>query len=515
MNDATIVIGAGAGGLAAAIALASENRPVIVLDRAQQVGGKMRNVDVDQASIPAGPTVLTMRWAFDELLAKAGLRLDDLVTVTPSKVLARHVWTDGSTLDLYDDVERTVDAIASFASAHDAQAYRDFVAEAKRIHDILLDTHMRAQRPSFVGLMARIGPRRFPDMLALRPYTSLWSALRQRFKDKRLVQLLGRYATYTGSSPYTIPATLMLVSHVEREGVWRIEGGMAALAHALREAAERLGVRFQFGAEAKRIETQQGRAVSVHLADGTRIPATSVVANVDASAVAEMLPEAGLRQVRPEARSHSAVTYCARARTDFPLAHHTVFFSDDYEREFAELAAGKVPNEPTTYICAPDRDDAGRMLGSDVHTERMLMLVNAPPNGDVQDHAGEADRCRQRMTRLLERCGMRAEWSASTTTTPTDFATMFPHTGGALYGRINDGPFAGFQRPGAATRIPNLVLAGGSCHPGPGVPMSAISGMLAAERLMAVRASTPQWHPVTTFGGTSTASATMGSTPSR
>ena len=110
---------------------------------------------------------------------------------------------------------------------------------------------------------------------------------------------------------------------------------------------------------------------------------------------------------------------------------------------------------------------------------------------------------------------MDAEWRASRATTPNEFAAMFPRTGGALYGRINDGPFAGFRRPGARTRVPNLVLAGGSCHPGPGVPMATVSGMLAAERLMAARASTPRWRPGAIFGGTSTASATTAPTPSR
>ena len=512
-GEDTIVVGAGAGGLAAAISLAANGRSVTVLDRAERPGGKMRNIDVDGAPVPAGPTVLTMRWAFDALLEPIGLQLEDLVTVRRSDVLARHAWTDGSRLDLHEDLDRTIDAIHEFAGPKDAKAYRGFVAEARRIHDILLDTHMRAQRPSFLGLMRRIGPRRFPDMMALRPYTSLWRALDQRFSDPRLVQMLGRYATYTGSSPYTIPATLMLVSHVEREGVWRIEGGMGALADALRGVAERLGVRFEFGSHVERIGVEGGQANRVDTATAS-YSAANVVLNVDASAATELVPEARVRRVKPAKRSHSAITYCTRAETDFPLAHHTVFFSSDYKREFEELSRGRVPNEPTTYICAPDRDDGGRWE-RDVPTggERMLLLVNAPANGDTTDHAEEGERCRHRMTALLERCGMRAEWTASETTTPTDFAELFPTTGGALYGRINDGPFAGFERPGAATHLPNLTLAGGSCHPGPGVPMSTISGMLAAERLMAVPASTQRSRPAATFGGTSTASAMMDATP--
>lgn len=513
-RDRVVVVGAGSGGLSAAIALAIEGRPVTVVEAGPGPGGKMRDIDVDGTPVPAGPTVLTMRWAFDELLAPLGLALEDIVAIEPSEVLARHAWTDGSALDLMADEDDSAERIAAFASRRDAEGFRAFCRESRRIHDILLDTHMRAQRPSFAGLMGRIGPRRFPDMMALRPYSSLWKALSQHFRDPRLRQLFGRYATYTGSSPHAIPATLMLIAHVERAGVWRVAGGMAALARALEGVASRLGVELRYGEPIERIEVEGGRATGVRLKGGGRIAAAGIVANADAGAMADLAPEAGVPRVPRAKRSYSALTVCARARTRFPLAHHTVFFSDDYRAEFDELARGEVPDDPTTYICASARDDAGRGVGPDA-AEPMLMLVNAPANGDARDYHGEVETCRQRMTSLLRRCGMELEWEAWEATTPTDFAARFPATGGALYGRTTDGPFAGFRRPGATTSVPNLTLAGGSCHPGPGVPMSAISGRLAAERLTAALASTSMSRPAAISGGTATASATTGATPSR
>lgn len=530
MSEApTVVVGAGAGGIASAIALAAAGREVLVLDRAPRAGGKMRDVDVDGTPVPGGPTVMTMRWAFDDLLAPAGLSLEDVASVHPSRTLARHAWTDGSRLDLMADTDEAADAIGEFAGAREAAGFRSFTAEARRIHDILMPTHMRAQRPSFAGLMARIGPRRFGDMLALRPYSSLHNALCGHFRDPRLLQLFGRYSTYTGSSPYAIPATLMLVAHAEREGVWRVEGGMAGLARALVGVAERLGARFRYDAHVERVESENGRARAVRLSGGERIAASGVVLNCDANAANAIAPEAGVRAVRPPKRSYSAITTCALAETDFPLAHHTVFFSDDYASEFGQLGAGRVPDGPTTYICAPDRDDAGARVGAGL--ERMLMLVNAPANGDTHDHEGDVERCRTRMMRLLEACGMDCEIVSERTTTPTGFAALHPGTGGALYGRTTDGPFAGFRRPGARTRLANVVLAGGSCHPGPGVPMATVSGQLAAETLlgterlgakqlgarlpMAAPASTAPSHRAATSGGTSTGSRTTAPMPSR
>ena len=468
---------------------------------------------VGSAAIPSGPTVLTMKWAFDRLLEPTDLALGDLVKLHRCDVLARHAWPDGSRLDLMADLDEAADAIGRFAGPGDARGFRAFSEEASRIHDILLEPHMRAQRPSFVGLMGRIGARRLPDMMALRPYTSLWRALGQRFRDPRLRQLFGRYATYTGSSPYSIPATLMLVAHVEREGVWRIEGGMSALAAALRGLAERLGVDFRTGQDAAGVVSENGRAVAVTTGDGDLHPASAVVLNVDPSSAARLSPESGVRAIPPSSRSLSAVTWCAKVRTSFPFAHHTVFFSDDYEREFRELRAGRVPDDPTTYACAPDRDDAGGRL-NDAADERLLLLVNAPPNGDTRDHDPEAERCRDRMTALLRRCGAEIEWVQARARTPTGFAALYPESGGALYGRTNDGPFAGFKRPGARTAVPNLTMAGGGCHPGPGVPMSTVSGMLAAEHLMAALASTRLSRPAAISGGISTGSATTAAMPS-
>ena len=501
----SVVVGAGAGGLAAALSLAARGDDVLVLEAGDRAGGKMRDVTVGDVRVPGGPTVLTMKWAFDRLLAPFGHGLEDVVDIAPSRVLARHAWSDGSRLDLMADLDEAAQAIGAFAGHREAEGFRRFTAEARRIHNILLEPHMRAQRPSFTGLMRRIGARRFPDMLALRPYSSLWKALGQHFHDPRLRQLFGRYSTYTGSSPFSIPATLMLVAHVEREGVWRVDGGMSGLAGALRRVAENAGVEFRFGAKVRTVEVVGGEARAAVLDSGERIEGSRFVMNVDAAAVSSMVPDAGVPSVPSRARSYSALTWCAKARTDFDLAHHTVFFSDDYKREFDELASGAVPSDPTTYICAPDRDDAGGRQSTGA--ERLLMLVNAPANGDTHDHAKGTEQCRERMERLLERCGMELTVEAIEATTPTQFARLFPQTGGALYGRINDGPFAGFRRPGAMTKLPNLVLAGGSCHPGPGVPMATVSGMLAAEQLMAARASTRRFRPAGISGGISTGSA--------
>ena len=198
----------------------------------------------------------------------------------------------------------------------------------------------------------------------------------------------------------------------------------------------------------------------------------------------------------------------------FALSRHNVFFSRDYQAEFTDLSdRRRLPREPTVYVCAQDRGEHGRMPDG---PERLLCLVNAPASGDTAAGLSESeiDSCETQAFQLLARCGLHVDRTsaASVRTTPQDFATLFPATGGALYGRAVHGPMATFQRPGSRTAIPGLFLAGGSTHPGAGVPMAALSGRLAAAAAIATGASTSRSHSAATNGGISTRSATTAPT---
>ncbi len=531
-QDPVVIIGAGVGGLAASLALSTRGVPVTVIESRAETGGKVRQLQVGGAAIDSGPTVFTLRGVFDALFETAGTDLASEVQLTRAETLARHAWPDGSGLDLFADGARSAAAIGDFAGAAEARRYQAFCDSAALTYRSLERSFLRAQRPSPLSLTARILGEWPGGLRHIHPFTSLWGALRGHFQDPRLQQLFGRYATYCGSSPFLAPATLSLIAHVEQSGVWTLTGGMGALTAAMQRVAEARGVTFMLGETVTGLGLERGRVSHVTTASGARIPCRAAICNGDPAALrAGLLGDTGRRAVAARAprRSLSAITWSALGTAGgLPLSHHNVFFSSDYRREFEQiLRHQRPPDEPTIYICAMDRaaqdraaregaaqDRAAREGASPGTPERLLCLINAPANGDRHPYPEEEiAACSQRVQQQLARCGLELKLSPAHTriTTPADFARLFPATGGALYGSPSHGWRGSFTRPGARSRIPGLYLAGGGVHPGPGVPMTAISGCLAAEQLLRDLTSRSRSSTVATAGGTSMPAATTAS----
>ena len=447
---------------------------VTVIEKAEAPGGKMREAMVGGRGIDIGPTVLTMKWVFEDLFARVGADFDAEVPCEGLSVLARHAWRDGSQFDLFVDEQASIEAVAAFSGAAEAARFAQFLSEARRIFETLRDSFLRAPAPSIARMLGAAGPLR---LLGIDPFTTYWPALGRYFHDPRLRQLFARYATYCGSSPFEAPATLMLIAHVEKAGVWAPREGMAGLARAAARLAENKGVTLRFNEPVAEVCIAQGRAAGVVLASGERLPSDAVVVNADISALARGFfgRAASTAASRPRLRSQSAVTFAMSATASgFTLDRHNVFFSSDYKAEFdAVFSRGEVPAQPTTYVWAPPAPREG--------LRPLFCLVNAPAGAPVP---AAADRVRETMLGHLRACGLTLDVASAQAMTPADFARDYPGTDGAIYGAPSHGWRATFERRGVRTRLPGLYLAGGSVHPGPGVPMAALSGMAAATCLM-------------------------------
>lgn len=272
-----VVIGAGIGGLVAALQLAQRDLQVTLVEAMDAPGGKMRQPLVDGAPIDSGPTVFTMRWIFEQIYESAGRRLDEELTLTSLPVLARHAWNARERMDLFADPNASREAIAHFAGPSEAARFMQFCRQAREVYDTLEGPFIRSQSPTLVSMAGDLGMKGLAVLASLGPMSNLWDSLGQHFHDSRLRQLFARYATYCGSSPWQSPATLMLVTQVELDGVWSVQGGMHALAQSLASLAQQRGVEIRYRSPCSEIEREGDSVSGVRLANGERIAADSVV----------------------------------------------------------------------------------------------------------------------------------------------------------------------------------------------------------------------------------------------
>ncbi|MDO9527395.1 MAG: FAD-dependent oxidoreductase, partial [Gemmobacter sp.] len=374
-----VVIGAGIGGLSAAIRLAAAGQEVTLIETQLYPGGKMRCLPSAAGPIDAGPTVLTLRTVFDDLFALVGERMDDHLTLRPHPMLARHWWPDGSRLDLFANADQSAEAIADFAGPRAAAEFRRFHRQTEDLFAAFDHPMLRSARPNLPGLVLNTlcAPSIWP---ALQPGRSLARHLAATFTDPRLRQLFGRYATYVGGVPDLSPAVLALIWQAEAKGVWSVQGGMHLLAQALANLARRAGVSVSYGVSARKILKTAGRVSEVALSDGRSIKCDAVVFNGDPAALLAGLmgngPQLALAPVAAHPRSLSAWVWSfAAIPSPIDLAHHNVFFGADPTLEFGAIAQGKMPTEATLYVCAQDRTDAPLAPDS---LERFEIIMNGP-----------------------------------------------------------------------------------------------------------------------------------------
>ncbi len=507
-----IIVGAGIGGLAAALRLSHAGCAVTVLDMHDAPGGKMRTLPSAAGPVDAGPTVLTMRPVFEALFADCGLALNEHLTLEPLDVIARHYWDDGTCFDLMADRAATVENVTSVFGGSAAKQYSRFADRAARLFEAFDAPMMQTQAPRQADLTARVlrQPRLIADMA---PWRTMARDLAASFREPRLAQLFGRYATYVGGSPYASPAIMSLISDAEAQGVWTVKGGMHRLAQVLQEQATATGAQFIFNTEVTRI-VKQGGAVTAVEAGHDRFDADVVLFNGDPRALQIGALGQGVQDAAPEVattpRSLSAYVQAFAAQPSGPaLAHHTVFFGKLADTEFNTLASDRMPDDPTLYVCAQDHGTAAADA-----LQRFEIIMNAPPVLRAPEE--EKPRCQTLMFNRLKAFGLRFTPTPGpeTLTIPAGFEALCPHSMGSLYGRSPHGMMAAFKRPTVRTAIRGLYLTGGGVHPGAGVPMATLSARHAAAAIMRDQTLTSTSRPTVMHGGMSTGLATAGKKPS-
>jgi diapolycopene oxygenase len=507
------IIGGGLGGLAAACTLAARGYRVVLLERNAWLGGKAAVLEEGGYRFDMGPTILILPSVLRRLFAEAGEKLEDHLDLIRLDPQWRCIFPGGEVLDLHPEVDAMSAALEAFAPRTDsADGYRRFLELSRRQTDI-------SQRFFFwrsIGspwdmfdAKSVFQPSLLQALMHLRFGRSVAATVRSYTGDPRVAQMLDHFTKYVGSAPDQSPAVLCGIAHMQTdEGVWYPCGGTAAVPRALEALAKRLGVELRCRVGVRRILTNaDGRVCGLETEEGQRLGAAAVVANSDTVRTHRDLLDGPPRR-RFEKRRHyepacsGVVLYLGLDRRYEHLAHHNFVFSRDPSKEFdAIYRQGELAPDPTCYLVAPARTESavappgGEALNVLVHVPylrphhdwtRMLPGYRRTILDKLAHDAGLTD---------LEKRIRVERWL-----TPQDIHDRYRVLDGAIYGLSSHGKYLGaFKPPNRSPDVPGLYFAGGSAHPGPGMPMVLMSGWIAADALdrdgLVDRSPASHWCP--------------------
>jgi phytoene desaturase len=487
-TDRVVVVGAGLGGLAAALYLAASGREVTVLEREAVPGGLAGRIVRQGFEFDTGPTVLTMPGLIADALGAVGEELDDWLTLTRLDPAYRAFYPDGSTLDVITDPDRMAAEITRVCGPREADGYRRFVSFAAELWRLERDDFIARNLDAPWDLL-RPGLLRLVRTGAFR---RLSAKVGEYFKDPRTQRIFSFQALYAGVAPQQALALYAVIAYLDSvAGVHFPRGGMHAVPQAMAGAAAKHGVVLRYHTTVERVETYAGRARAVHTTAGERIPADVVVLNPDLPVAYRALLPAELpprRLNRLRFSPSCVVVHIGSSRTYSKTSHHNLHFGRAWAGTFDDvIRRGRLMRDPSLLVTNPTRTDPH--LAPD---GKQVYYVLAPtPNLHGLDRnawlsKGLKQRYADQLMATLEARGYvgfsdgievsdvvtPVEWEADGHAAGTPFASA--HTFGQT------GPFRPNNlHPG----LSNVVFVGSGTQPGVGVPMVLISGRLAARRV--------------------------------
>ncbi|MDX1638442.1 MAG: phytoene desaturase family protein [Balneolaceae bacterium] len=480
------IIGAGIGGLSASLLLSAEGHQVTVYEKNRSVGGKMNELRADGYRFDTGPSLLTMPELLEQVFSSCGEAMQDYMTLSPLDPLCRYHFPDGTLLDNYSDMERSLHEIRRIAP-EDEQSYRRFLSYARSLFEKSAPSFL--YNPLFDA--SDLQSVDFSDLLHIDALSTVSKRVDDYFDSTYLRRFFKRFTTYNGSSPFRAPATLNVIPHVEiNRGGHYVKGGIYRIAEALYKAGLKCGVEFRLGTGVDQILTNGPRVTGIAPDNGLKVGYDLVISNSDAfHTYMNLLPERAVptlqrkRLSRTEPSCSGFVLLLGIDRSYDLLKHHNVFFSADYRREFEMIFdERRPPDDPTIYVAntsfsdPSDAPDGGSNL---------FVLVNAPYLDGSFDWERNGTEYADSVERELENRGLDGLRSAvrfRQTITPRDFYERYLSNRGSIYGTSSNSRLSAFLRPANKARfIDGLYLVGGSTHPGGGIPLVILSAMHACE----------------------------------
>ena len=483
-----VVIGAGFGGLAAAIRLQARGYRVRLLEQRDQVGGRAYVYRDRGFAFDGGPTVITAPFLLDELFALAGRDRRDHLELVPVDPFYRIRFHDGRVFDYTGDAERMAAEVRKF-SPGDVDGYARFVEESQKIFAVGFE-----QLGDVPFSRARDMIKIVPQMIRLRSHLSVWRLVCKYIKDDALRVVMSFHPLLVGGNPFTTTSIYTLIAYLERKwGVWFAKGGTGAIVQALVDLFVSLGGVLELGAAAEEILVDGGRVAGVRLAGGRTLPATIVVSNGDAPATYKRLLPASVRRKYTDAKvdrmqySMSLFVSYFGTKKQYPdLAHHTILLGPRYRELLTDIFDRKhLASDFSLYLHAPTRTDPSLAPPG---CENFYVLSPVPHLESGDDWSKRGAEYQETIFQSLENTvipGLRQNLVTSRFITPDTFAGELASEKGAAFSiQPVLSQSAYFRFHNKSEDVEGLYLVGAGTHPGAGLP-GVLSSAKVVDRLIA------------------------------
>lgn len=492
-NRSIIVVGAGLGGLSAAISLRAEGFGVEIVEKNDRIGGKLNFREIDGFGFDLGPSIFTLPALFRSLFERAGKQMEDYVELEAVTPHWRNFFEDGLVLDLDDDQEAMRAELAKLPGDRDHhwEQLQSFLRYARAQYQLVDEGYFAKGLDNVWEFIRFYGLRKLFFKMDHR--NSMAESIAKHFDDEHLRRIFEYFIKYVGSSALDAPGYMNMMPIIQFDhGLWYVKGGMYNLARGLGRLLDDLGITLRVNSEVASIDRNGNSVEGVTLQDGETLKADYVVCNMEVIPAYRKLlsePPAFLKKLEKFAPACSGlILHLGTDRVYEQLAHHNFFYSKNQSKHFNSVfQEGKLPDDPTIYLVAPTRTDPTKAPDG---CDNLKILPHIPPL-DPENPLSHQDYLdlKERVLDKLERMGLenlRKHVIVEDLLTPVDIEKMYYSNRGSIYGVVSDWKKnQAFKAPKQSTKYRNLFFTGGSVNPGGGMPMAILCGQKVCDRVVA------------------------------
>lgn len=485
-NKNCAVIGAGLGGLAAAIRIAKKGYHVTVFEKNKTPGGKASQIITNGFRFDTGPSLLTMPFVLQELFSAANENIEDHLDLRRLEIICKYFYSDGTVLNAYSNQTDFINE-AVRKTKEKKENIEKFFSYSKIIYDLTADLFLFNPIWDLKNLLNGKYLKTLLHLKKIDTMRSMHAAITSFLNDDKMIRLFDRYATYSGSNPFDAPATLNIIAHVENGiGAYINNKGIYSITEALYNLALKVGVNFYFGANVNRILINDRKIVGV-LVESQKLQFDIVVSNSDVNFTYTNLLNEQLSLhsdlIMKDQQSSSAIVFYWGVEGIHPeLEIHNILFSDDYKKEFEEIfSLHQIPSDPTIYIYISSKFNKS---DAPAGKENWFVMINAPYIVDSK-YSAPIEALKLIILKKIKSTlsiDLSNKIKSETILTPAEIEIGTNSYKGSIYGVSSNSKFTAFVRqPNRSRKYKGLYFAGGSAHPGGGIPLVLLSAKITAD----------------------------------